>query len=83
MHELFALIAFVAGVPMVLIGYIWFLVVSKKFGVMWMLANILVVPVIGLLIMDWNKAWPRVRWPLIVMIIGLFLVMYTLESAEL
>lgn len=80
MQDLIALIAFVSGIPMLLIGYIWLLVRSKKFGAMWVVANLIVVPVVALFVIDWNKAWPALRVPLILTVIGFAMVMYTLES---
>ena len=77
MDGLLALIGIAAGIPMLLIGYIWLLVASKKFGAIWVFANLLVLPVIALFLIDWNKSWPALRSPLIVAIIGFILVSMT------
>ena len=74
MSDLFALIAFVAGVPMFFIGYIWALVVSKRVSTQWMLANIFILPMFGFFMMHWHK----IKVPFIIMTIGIILVAYTL-----
>jgi len=79
MNDLFALIAFVTGVPMMFIGYIWLLVASKKFGIMWMLADLLIFPVAGLILIHGRKAWTEIRLPLIILLIGIALIVITLE----
>ena len=80
MNELLALIAFVAGIPMLLVGYIWLLVASKPFGGVWVLANLFILPVLGLFVIDWHKTWPKLGTPLILTVVGIALIVYTLEA---
>ena len=75
MDDLYALIAFAAGIPMILIGYIWCLVVSKQFSTGWMVANLFVLPLLAFAFMHWSK----VRLPFIILVVGIVLVQVTMS----
>jgi hypothetical protein len=75
MQDLIALLAFVAGVPMIVIGYIWVLVVSKQVSSGWLLANLFVIPILGFIMMHWHK----VKVPFLILFTGIVLVFITIE----
>lgn len=74
MSNIIALFAFAIGLPMVFIGWVWAVTVSKKVSTRWMLLNLLVIPVPMFVLIHWQKA----KKPFWVIAAGCILVFITL-----
>jgi len=76
MAEIYTVIAFFAGLPLLLVGWIWSIVVAKDVNARWLLAMIFVfvlaLPAFSLLY------WQRVKWPFMITTLGMVLLLGTL-----
>lgn len=76
MAEIYTVIAFFAGLPLLFIGWIWSIVVAKDVSARWLLAMIflfvLALPAFSLLY------WQRIKWPFVISSLGMLLLLGTL-----
>jgi hypothetical protein len=76
MHELISVVAFFAGVPIFIIGWVMSIVAAKQFGTKWIVGMVLLFPVTLLLLVLIH--WGPAKKPLLFTVIGTLLILVTI-----
>lgn len=76
MHELISVVAFFAGIPLFIIGWVMSIVTARRLSTQWVFGMIFVFPIA--LVMMALVHWHRTKRPLLVTVIGTVLILVTL-----
>jgi hypothetical protein len=76
MNELFALLSFAVGIPLLIIGYIMGIIAVKHMELSWRIGMVLAFPFAMPLLALIH--WQRAKKPFIYSTVGILLILYTL-----